>query len=177
MTFYKRSFIGLLTLCFIFGSHLFCEAQHFNSTAAAHVNQQSRNKVNKNSGFAEAIPKAEQKDLTQESQTFLQQPRADAVKGKVTAEKDNTPLAGATITIKGKNRSVVSDANGNFQINATSTDVLIVEYINYAPREVPVNGQSVVNVSLTQKETNIGEVVVTALGITKQSRSLGYSAT
>src|SRR4051794_5567682 len=101
----------------------------------------------------------------------------DPVRGKVTSEKDNAALPGATISVKGKNRSVVSDGSGNFQINASNGDVLTVEYVNYQPKEVPVNGRGPFAVSLTQKETNIGEVVVTALGISKQSRSIGYAAT
>src|SRR3954471_2772706 len=99
------------------------------------------------------------------------------VTGRVSSDKDKSPLPGATITVKGKNRSVVSDANGNFQINASNGDVLTVEYVNFQPKEVPVSGRGPFAVSLIQKETNIGEVVVTALGIAKQSRSIGYAAT
>lgn len=70
---------------------------------------------------------------------------------------------------------MVSDNDGNFQIIANNGDVLVVEYVNYEPREVTVNGQSAVAVSLTEKETNLGEVVVTALGIKKEARKLGYA--
>lgn len=100
--------------------------------------------------------------------------KQDLVRGKV-ASTNNTPLPGATITVKGKNRSVVSDANGNFQINAENGDVLVIEYINYEAQEVAVTGRSLSTISLTQKETNIGEVVVTALGIRRASKSLGYA--
>jgi TonB-linked SusC/RagA family outer membrane protein len=175
MTFYKRSSQGLLTLCVIFGSNLFCEAQNFISSAGHEIKQQSGKKVEDNKASAEAFQKTEKRDETRQPQTFIEQLRADPVKGKVTSGKDNTPLAGATITVKGKNRSVVSDANGNFQVNANTGDVLLIEYINYDAKEVTVNGDALLAVSLTQKETFVGEVVVTALGIRREARRLGYS--
>lgn len=123
------------------------------------------------------IQKGEKKDEARQNEfeKSPEQVKQDPVKGKVTAEKDNTPLAGATISVKGKNRSVVSDANGNFSIIANDGDVLVIEYINYQPSEVTVSGQSAVAVALTQKETYIGEVVVTALGIRREAKRLGYS--
>ncbi len=121
--------------------------------------------------------KAEEKadGETKVIQAEVEQIKQEPVKGKVTSNNDNTPLPGATITVRGKNRSVVSDANGNFRINAVNGDVLLVEYVNYEPREVTVNGLSLATVTLTQKETNIGEVVVTALGIRRAAKSLGYA--
>ena len=123
------------------------------------------------------VQKAEKKEETkaEEIKTTIQQSKADIIRGKVTGNNDNSPLAGATITVKGKNRSVVSDADGNFQINANVGDVLLVEFVNYQPKEVTVSGQSLVAVSLTQKETYVGEVVVTALGIRREAKRLGYS--
>lgn len=124
-----------------------------------------------------ASQEGEAKDAakTIESKSGAWQIKQDLIKGKVTSGKDNTPLPGATISVKGKNRAIVSDADGNFQINANEGDVLIVEYVNYEPGQVTVRGQSSVAVALTERETNLGEVVVTALGIRKEARRLGYS--
>ncbi|MGI8637279.1 MAG: TonB-dependent receptor plug domain-containing protein, partial [Segetibacter sp.] len=168
----------LLGLCVIIGSHSLCEAQVHNSSGSTSLNNRPvEARDNKKSAVATQTAERNEAQKTEEAGTFVEEVRQEPVKGRVTSNKDNSPLAGATITVKGKNRSAVSDANGNFQINAVSGDVLLVEYVNYDPREVRVSGSSVGSVSLTQKETNIGEVVVTALGISKSSRSLGYSAT
>ncbi|GEO07948.1 SusC/RagA family TonB-linked outer membrane protein [Segetibacter aerophilus] len=171
----KRTLPGLLCLCVILGYHPFCEAQTNISSGNHKITNQSVQSGESKKSFVDELQRKEQvsTDANASTQEFRQEP----VRGKVTSTKDDTPLAGATITVKGKNRSVVSDANGNFQINAVRGDVLLVEYVNHEPKEVSVSGQSVGSVSLTQKETNIGEVVVTALGITRQSRSIGYSAT
>src|SRR6478672_8467588 len=178
MTFKRQASIRLLSLCVIIGSHSFCQAQIHNSSGASSINILSGKAAETKSTDAKPqTPSGKEESPTPETSVDAEQMRQDPVRGKVTSNKDNSALAGATITVKGKNRSVVSDANGNFQINASPGDILLVEYVNYAPQEVRVTGASVGSVALTQKETNIGEVVVTALGISKQSRSLGYSAT
>ncbi len=178
MTFKKQAAFRLLSLGLIIGSYSLCEAQVHNSSGSTSLNNRPvEARDNKKSAVATQTAERNEAQKTEEAGTFVEEVRQEPVKGRVTSNKDNSPLAGATITVKGKNRSAVSDANGNFQINAVSGDVLLVEYVNYDPREVRVSGSSVGSVSLTQKETNIGEVVVTALGISKSSRSLGYSAT
>lgn len=128
-------------------------------------------------GPVQKAVKKEEPATTTETPPQAEEVYAEAIKGKVTSEQDNTPLAGATVSVKGKNRSVVSDAGGNFTIMADNGDVLLVEYVNYQAREVTVRGQSSITVSLTQKETLIGEVVVTALGIRREARAIGYSTT
>ncbi|HSU52312.1 MAG TPA: SusC/RagA family TonB-linked outer membrane protein [Segetibacter sp.] len=178
MTFKRQASLRLLSLCVIIGSHSFCQAQIHNSSGASSINILSGKAAETKSTDAKPqTPSGKEESPTPETSVDAEQMRQEPVRGKVTSNKDNSALAGATITVKGKNRSVVSDANGNFQINASPGDILLVEYVNYAPQEVRVTGASVGSVALTQKETNIGEVVVTALGISKQSRSLGYSAT
>lgn len=101
--------------------------------------------------------------------------QADPIRGRVISARDNGPLAGASVTIKGSNRAVVADANGNFTIDANSGDVLVIEYVGFDRQEIRLSGQGQVTVSLAEKGNNLGEVVVTALGIRKESRKLGYS--
>jgi TonB-linked SusC/RagA family outer membrane protein len=177
MSFKKRSITGLLSLSVIIVSSSICKSQTISSSGQSISGQSSKfqqnKKVSREAGMQLEI-KGEEK-IDQITAVF-EEVRQEPVRGRVMS-KDNTPLAGATITVKGKNRSVVSDANGNFQIAAVSGDILLVEYVNYEAQEIKVTSQSVGAVSLIQKETNIGEVVVTALGITRQSRSIGYSAT
>lgn len=179
MIFMKRSLTGLLCIALIIGIHSYCLAQNYNSAGAGTIQKLPRGYRENNKALSQtfASPGKKEDDKANNVETFIEEVKQDPVRGKVISGKDNSPLAGATITVKGKNRSVVSDANGNFQINANVGDVLVIEYVNYQPSQVTVNRMNLGDVSLTQKETNIGEVVVTALGITKQSRSIGYAAT
>lgn len=69
------------------------------------------------------------------------------------------PLAGATITIKGTNRSVVTDANGNFSINAPSGTVLVMSSVGMAPKEITVTGTEI-NETLEPTGSTLDDVVV-----------------
>ncbi|MBC7851072.1 MAG: carboxypeptidase-like regulatory domain-containing protein, partial [Chitinophagaceae bacterium] len=80
----------------------------------------------------------------------------------------------ASITIKGTNKGTTSDNAGNFKLTAASGDVLIVSAVNHNPKEVTVADGSAYSVSL-EKSDGLQEVVVTALGIQKQPKQLGYS--
>ncbi|MEO6685070.1 MAG: SusC/RagA family TonB-linked outer membrane protein, partial [Dyadobacter sp.] len=99
------------------------------------------------------------------------------VTGTVTDEKDQG-LPGATITIKGSSKGSNADANGKYSIaGAKSTDVLVISTIGYLRQEITVGSRTVVDVKLEPDVANLQEVVVTALGIKKDTRKLGYSVT
>lgn len=85
------------------------------------------------------------------------------------------PLVGVTIQIKGTTIGTVTDANGNFSLEAPENATLLVSYIGYLTREVPVSGQTRLNIVLQTSATGLNEVVVTALGIKRQERELGYA--
>lgn len=106
--------------------------------------------------------------------SFYTAAQAQSVSGTVTDESGKG-INGASVTVKGTTTGTTTDAKGNFRINAGATATLVVSYIGYAPSEEAVKGRQVVNVSLMPSNQNMGTVVVTALGITKQSRGLGYS--
>ncbi|MGZ3854017.1 MAG: TonB-dependent receptor plug domain-containing protein, partial [Flavisolibacter sp.] len=91
--------------------------------------------------------------------------------------KDNTgnPLFGATVTEKGTTNSVVSGETGAFTIRVSPNATLSITYVGYVAKEIQVNNQSHISVVLAAGETNLSEVVVTALGIQKQQKSLGYA--
>lgn len=99
------------------------------------------------------------------------------IKGQVTSKTDNKPISGVTVTVKGTKRSTQTDQNGNFSINAAQGDVLQFTSIGYGTAEVTVGSSSTVEVSLSNQEAQLGEVVVTALGIKKERKALGYSVT
>ncbi len=87
------------------------------------------------------------------------------------------PLPGVSIIVKGTKTSTVSDAAGNFKISASSNDVLVFNSVGYQGKEVPIGSQTSISVSLTPTTTSLEGVVVTALGIQRQQKSLGYATT
>ena len=97
------------------------------------------------------------------------------IRGKV-ADSNGSPLAGANISEKGGKKGIISDAEGNFSLTVSSPEaVLVFSYVGYKSVEVPVKGQSFINATLEASNGNIlSVVVVTALGITRNKRSLGY---
>nr|WP_299385172.1 SusC/RagA family TonB-linked outer membrane protein [Allomuricauda sp.] len=109
--------------------------------------------------------------------TELQQPVGTApvqysVSGVVS--DDTGPLPGASIVIKGTTTGTTTDFDGNYTIEVPGPDaILVVSYIGYSTLEVPVNGQTEVNVSLKEDAQALQEVVVTALGFEVRTDKLG----
>lgn len=102
--------------------------------------------------------------------------RQGPITGTIT---DNTgkPLPNASVTVKGARRGVTTDGNGVFSINAKTGDVLVVSIIGFKTLETKIGVQNTINLSLEPFHAEMTEVVVTALGIRKQARALGYSTT
>ena len=96
------------------------------------------------------------------------------VTGKVTSS--DGPLPGVSIKIKGSSVATQSDGNGNYSIKAATNDVLVYTYIGYATSERTVKSAGVINVILQADANALNDVVVTAFGITREKKSLGYSA-
>lgn len=96
------------------------------------------------------------------------------VKGSV---KDGTgePVIGANVRQQGATTGVITDVNGNYSISCPSKTVLEFSYIGYVSQKVQVNGRKSIDVVLAGDTRQLNEVVVTALGIKRQKRSLGYS--
>jgi TonB-linked SusC/RagA family outer membrane protein len=96
------------------------------------------------------------------------------VTGKIVDEKAG-PVSYATITVKGTQKAVVSDVNGAFSIELTGNQTtLVISSAGYEDKQVDVTSTSDITVTLVSG-TSLGEVVVTALGITRKQKSLGYS--
>lgn len=104
---------------------------------------------------------------------------AQGVTGTVTSATDGTPIPGVSIVVKGTSTGTATDANGRFTINVPdpASDILVVSFIGFASQEIPVQGRTSIPVVLKEDVTQLGEVVVTALGIEKDTRTLGYSVT
>ncbi|MGD9978950.1 MAG: TonB-dependent receptor plug domain-containing protein, partial [Bacteroidales bacterium] len=92
------------------------------------------------------------------------------VNGTVTSETDGTPLPGVTITIKGDpTRGTSSDIDGKYSIKVDANQSLVFSFIGMESKEVPVNGQSEINVTLKESSQVLEELVVVGYGIQKKS--------
>lgn len=87
------------------------------------------------------------------------------------------PVIGANVIEKGTTNGVITDLDGNFTLEVPDGATIEISFIGYTAQEIAVNGQTNFNVKLVEDTQRIDEVVVTALGIRRQSRSLGYSTT
>ena len=105
--------------------------------------------------------------------TYLCNAQTIPISGSVLSQ-DNTPIAGATVLVKGKKTGTKTDANGTFTITANKGDVLVISSVGYTTQQVRVDGNSV-SVTLPITESTLNEVVITALGIKKERKALGYS--
>ncbi len=83
------------------------------------------------------------------------------VTGKVIGGDDKQPIPSATVKIKGTNAGIVTDINGNFSLSAKVGDVLVISYIGYQAKSVPVTGPSLGTIVLDATNSTLNEVVVT----------------
>lgn len=97
------------------------------------------------------------------------------VTGRVTSTEDNAGLPGVSVVVKGSQQGTITDVEGNYSIVVPSSDAtLVFSFIGFTEQEVPLNGRTVVDVALDPSMEQLNEVVVTALGIEREERSLGY---
>jgi hypothetical protein len=98
------------------------------------------------------------------------------VTGKVSDSSDGSAIPGVNVVLKGTLKGTSSNANGSYSITLDDANpVLIFSFVGYNPIEVPVGSRSVVDVSMSLSSSTLNEVVVTALGIKREEKSLGYS--
>jgi len=97
------------------------------------------------------------------------------ITGKVT-DTDGEPIIGASIVAKGAGNGAITDANGDFSLNVTS-GTLVISYIGYVTNEIPINGQFFFKIILKRNTNALDEVVVTALGMKRSAKALGYAMT
>lgn len=98
------------------------------------------------------------------------------ISGVVTAKSDGLPLPGVSVSVKGKTTGAQTNVDGKFIINANVNDVLRVSYIGFTTQEIPITqGITTLNVVLVEAPNSLNEVVITALNISKDKKSLGYA--
>ena len=97
------------------------------------------------------------------------------VRGKVVSATDNEPLIGASVQAVGSNEGTATDINGEFTVTVNdNVKQLKISYVGYTTQVVAVASQ--VTVALVEEDNTLEEVVVTAMGITRKQKSLGYAA-
>lgn len=98
------------------------------------------------------------------------------VRGTVT-DQNNEPVIGATVVVEGNtNQGTVTDVDGNYVLSNVRSDArLIFSFVGMKTQTVPVNGQSRIDVTLSEDTEMLEEVVVTALGMKREQKALGYA--
>lgn len=100
--------------------------------------------------------------------------QAKKITGKV-VDVNGEPVIGASVLVKSSGTGTVTDINGTFSVEAPVGSTLVVSFVGYAPVEVKVGAASSYNVTLQDDAQALSEVVVTAMGIKKEKKALGYS--
>jgi TonB-linked SusC/RagA family outer membrane protein len=98
------------------------------------------------------------------------------ITGRVTDE-NGQPLSGVSVNIKGGNRATITDADGNYKIEADEKSILIFSYVGYQTQEVPVSANNVVNISLRAVIGVLDDILVQGYGTTTQRLATGNIAT
>ncbi|WP_099371946.1 SusC/RagA family TonB-linked outer membrane protein [Sphingobacterium sp. 1.A.5] len=98
------------------------------------------------------------------------------VEGLVIDKNTKKPIIGAGVSLLGSNSATtVTDQQGRFTIESPGNGILKISFLGYGSQNIPVNNRSELEILLEESTTEMDEVVVTALGITRQSKSLSYA--
>ena len=98
------------------------------------------------------------------------------VRGTIISSEGAEPIPGVSVLVKGTTIGTVSDLDGNYTVNVPAgNSVLVFSFIGMASQEIEIGGRSVVNVTMDPDIRSLSEVVVTALGVSRDEGSLGYS--
>ena len=93
-----------------------------------------------------------------------------------TVEDEFGPVAGASVVIKGTTNGTMTDMNGHFTLEGVKKgDIIQISFIGFATQEIPYTGQTALNVKLEEDAQKLDEVVVTALGMKRDKKALGYA--
>ena len=112
-----------------------------------------------------AVPKAQAENL-----------QGQTITGTVTSAEDNSTLPGVNVVEKGTTNGSVTDINGKFTIEVPGSEsILVFSSVGFLKEEISVGAKSVIDVSMSPDVTSLKEIVVTALGIKREERSLGFS--
>lgn len=96
------------------------------------------------------------------------------ISGTIT-DSNGEPIIGANVLEKGSTNGTITDINGKFSLSVPDKSTLIISYIGYVSKAIIVGNQTVFNIQLAEDTQNLNEVVVTALGIKREEKALGYA--
>lgn len=116
--------------------------------------------------------------LSMENSTVKKSPAQSAAKKTITGrivDATGEPLIGVTIMEKGTTNGSITDYDGNYTVNVPGNAVLQFSYIGYKSVEVKVEGKEVIDLTMHEDTEVLDEVVVTALGIKREKKMLGYA--
>ncbi|UOB16674.1 SusC/RagA family TonB-linked outer membrane protein [Abyssalbus ytuae] len=106
---------------------------------------------------------------------IVQQLQPFTIQGSI-FNNDEQPIPGVNILEKGTTNGVLSDFDGNFTLQVSSPNsTLIISYLGFATQEIAINNRSLINITLTEEISILDEVLVTALGIKRKRKELGYA--
>jgi TonB-linked SusC/RagA family outer membrane protein len=104
----------------------------------------------------------------------LQQQQTITVSGNI-QDTQGMPVPGANIVIQGTTTGTITDMDGNYSLDAPENGTLVFSFIGFNTQVIPVEGRSTINVTLEEESLGLDEVVVTALGIKRERKALGYA--
>lgn len=96
------------------------------------------------------------------------------VKGIIRDASNTEPLPGVNVVIKGTNTGTVSDLDGNYSLNAKPGDTVVISFLGFVTTEEAIRG-GILDINLQNDVKALEELTVTALGISREKKSLGYS--
>jgi hypothetical protein len=96
------------------------------------------------------------------------------IQGKIVDEQ-GTGIVGATVAVLKTAKGTTTDVDGNYQIEASASDTLLFSYIGYLAQKIAVGNNRTLDVQLLEDAQELGEVIVTALGIQRDKKALGYA--
>ena len=103
------------------------------------------------------------------------QAQQNTINGKV-MDLNNNPIPGVNVLVIGTSQGTITDIEGNYRLDVNKdNERLLFSFVGYETKEVNINGRSTINVSLTESSRELGEVIVTALGVERETKALGYA--
>ncbi len=99
---------------------------------------------------------------------------AQRISGTVLDTDTDEALIGASVAVKNTGRGAVTDATGSFKLDAQAGEILLITYVGYEPQEITLGSGTTLSIKLAA-QNQLNEVVVTALGLSKAKKSLGYA--
>ncbi len=102
----------------------------------------------------------------------------ETITGRVTDAETGNPIPGVTIVIQGTTTGTTTDVDGNFELTTPDLQqTLVISFIGYSSQTVPLDGRTQLDIELAQEIVGLEDVVVTAIGLERDRRSVGYAIT